>query len=147
MEPTTSFYQTALSGYYAASLADSSHPNPPPPPPDPGDSPPTPPCRFINYPDTLQGGAPAALQAALSGGGGGGGGGVVERFNPLKLLGRMNRWLCRRCRAMLLDGGVKERLLALQDGGGGNEGGGEVRDALEQAPPVTAVLVNFPDQW
>ncbi|KAI8471729.1 MAG: hypothetical protein J3K34DRAFT_416080 [Monoraphidium minutum] len=56
----------------------------------------------------------------------------------------MNGWLATRCRAMLLDAGVRGLLEheAARGGtcgsGAGEEGGG--------LPPVSAVLVNFPDQ-
>jgi hypothetical protein len=138
-------------------------------------APPAAPCYFMTYPDTL-GGAAAQLQATLSGGGDGtkgmgggkmgGGGGGVERHNPLKLLGRMNAWLHRRCRAMLLDAGVRPRLAALQarlraragGNGGSADGDGGERECSSSAdgdadrgadrfdaPPVSAVLVSYPD--
>lgn len=177
MEPITSFYQTTLAGFYNQSALDKGK---------------TPaehaPCRFITYPDTLQGGAAHQLQATLSGSKKGGGG--VERHNPLKLLGRMNLWLNRRCRAMLFDPGVRRALLLEQQqqqqhfgaeaqatcgasshgGAAGSEPGTdlqqepggrrlqedrvdaqEVREPAaegkpEQLPPVSAVLVSYPDQ-
>jgi hypothetical protein len=174
MEPIAAFYRSTLVGFYNQSLADHGLATLPPGPGAPC------PCAFMVYPDTL-GGAASALQETLAGGGSSGsgrGGGGIERHNPLKLLGRMNSWLHRRCRAMLKDAGVKDRLLALQQrlgrggaccgGGGGGDagsggcgsgsggGGGKAGQcgaaAFDQevdqfeSPPVSAVLVSYPDQ-